>query len=389
MKKVQLPIALPIMLVVVIVALTGMMLYNNYKQEREQQPVPMTQNTQTEQGADTDRVYGSFVKAQAAIKGASAGRSTFAKGEYLHQAAYAMNDISALCSQKEQNLQQYSATIGEYLTAMSDKLLEGGELSAADSSNLSAIVQSMEQAAATLEKAANESNGDYLKGEFALPAFEQNKVAAITSEQAAKMAASLVENPTLSAEEDGYYSFSNGGYILEVGKNNGVMQYRKLGYSLEDSGEMTVDKLKTAVDAAKKLLKDKEFGDMAVRRWQYSKGEISIELCPVINNIVYLNAPFNVIMSADSHELLGLRTSTITTVQYEDNSELYAYLKKTYGDNNYIIKVVNEYGAPCYEVSYNIGGAEYLGLWHNMTEREIKIAKITNTVYGRGIEQAL
>lgn len=384
MKKVNIPIALPIILGIAIVVLSGVLIYNVYTPKEPAPVAPQVQTgNQNNQAINTDYVHQNLMSSKEAISASFMAQSASARGRYLDAAAKELDNISLLCSPKEQSLKQFAiATAGE-LSYFSKVLQNGANLSETDSANLQEIVKSLDAVAQTTGKAATESNGDYLRGEFPAATIANAKVTPIEKEKAQELAKSLVPDANLVDEQDGFYSFNTNEYILEVAKDGGV-QYRRLGYG-EGSGQVSRESLPTFITKAKEYLKEKGFGDMAVYRWNSGKGEIYLEFYPTLGHTVYLNSPFGVIMSIDSGEILGLKASTVVTIDTPDKPALKTKLEQAYKDNNYIIKIINEYGAPCYQVSYNLDGKEYLANWLMDSEQEIQISRIVNSNYGRDI----
>ncbi len=384
MKKVQVPIILPFLLIVVIATLTGILGYSSLTSKGDSSDAPKTQQVQsnTEAEINMSGVHGSLTGTKAKLDAMYAVQSTFKKGEYLLGAANELKVVGAYCSSKEENLRQFSAGISRSLENIGQKLSCGGELSEVDSNNLSEIVKAVDKAILTSTKARDENNNDYFRGEFTLPVIEIKSGTGISRENADEAAKTVLDTAEYKEEKDRFYSYGGDNYLLEVSKDDGSVMYRMTGYELQEA-ELTEEKLKEAADKAKTLLKEKGFGDTVLFQWQAAGGEISMTLYPVQGDAVYMNAPFGVVMSINDGALLGLRTSVFTALNIEDNEKLLGELNNNYKDKNYIVKALNEYGAACYAVSYNMGGSEYISLWQIASSREIKLSKMLNTVHGR------
>lgn len=383
MKKVQVPLLLPLLMTVVIVVLTGALVYFTYMDgdKNKEQPQAAKEYT-TIENVNAKGVLDSLNNVKSSMAKIGAAKSSSIKGSCLLQAAHELDIAAAYCGSQEQNLKRFLRFSGLSIRDVGNKLLEGGEFTEADSNNLTELTGALDSTISTVARAVDEENTDYLRGEFSLPVKQISTGSGITREEASNKAADILEDAAFKEEKDYYYSFSDNGYVLEVSKKDGAIMYRRTDYESRH-GELTAERLKELGDTAKTLLKDKGYGDMALMQWQAKDGELSLGFYPVAGGTVYMNAPFSVVVSIADGSLLGLKTSDFSVIRTGEGEKLLSRLKTDYKDNNYIVSAVNEYGVPCYLVSYTVGGTEYLSYWQILTEQEIKLSKIENNTYGR------
>ena len=231
----------------------------------------------------------------------------------------------------------------------------------------------------TVEKAINENNPDYLKGEFKVAElmYENN----ITKEQADSLAKSVVPNSNLIEEQPSHYSYNGENYILQVSKKDGTVIYRRYGYDKKE-GQLDTQKLDSLKEQGKALLKEKGFEDTVLLEWQYSGGEISMIFYPIKDDTVYYNCPLGVVLMEEDGSILGLNLPVFKETKVEDDEELMNTIKNLQSNYSYIVKAVDISDKPCYCVLYERENGDYITFFDMATDKQTGLYKLEYDNFG-------
>lgn len=360
-------------LVGAVAVLGGVLAYGELKREA---PAPLVQQEILPQ-TDIDKVCNHMTRALTKIYSLSEVKDSVLMGEYLQECARELTMGAQALGDKEQSLRSYGLYVSEYVNRLGEKAKRGVELSDSEKNNIKEIRASLDAAIKMVAKGKEEGNADYLKGDFALPALERKR--AITKEKAQELAVSLVPGAVLKEEKEGYYSFDEEGYFLEMGKD-GELIYRRRDVQTQGV-KLSEDKFTELVAKAKNILKERGYESTVLSEWIYAEGELFLKLYPLMDEVVYMNTPLGVTLSAHDGTLIGLRTLALEKREVKSDEELYKRLEEIY-EEELILKAIGTYGEGAYLVSYKNGGEEMFALW-TMDGRQQSLWKLWDCNYGR------